>query len=156
MLKKTIKYKDYDGNEREEDFYFNLNKAEITMMEAGEKGGLIKTLMKIMEEQDSKRMIEYFKGIILKAYGEKSLDGRKFVKNDEVREDFEQTEAFSELFMELAFDAKAASDFINGVIPEMPDGAEGVDANATPQQLQQRLKDLEAKNREEAAGKKPN
>jgi hypothetical protein len=147
MLKKTIKYKDYDGNEREEDFYFNLTKAEITMMEAEEAGGLVKTLMNIMETQDSKRMISYFKDIILRAYGVKSPDGRKFIKNDQVREDFEYTEAFSQLFMELAFDAEAASMFVNGIIPDMPEGVEGVDHNASPQELQKRLKELEATNR---------
>lgn len=108
MLKKNIKYVDYDGNERTEDFYFNLNKAEVIELQLGTVGGLTKTLEKIVQEKDTSRIIEYFKTIILKAYGEKSADGRRFIKSQELRDAFEQTEAYSELFMELARDAKMA------------------------------------------------
>ena len=95
MLKKNIKYVDYDGNDRAEDFYFNLNKAEIVELELGTTGGLTKTLEKIVQEKDNKRIVEYFKAIILKAYGEKSADGRRFIKSQELRDSFEQTEAYS-------------------------------------------------------------
>lgn len=118
MLKKNIKYVDYDGNERTEDFYFNLNKAEVIELQLGTVGGLTKTLEKIVQEKDTSRIIEYFKTIILKAYGEKSADGRRFIKSQELRDAFEQTEAYSELFMELARDAKMAAEFINGVLPD--------------------------------------
>lgn len=147
MIKKTIKYTDYEGVQREEDFYFNLTKAEVTMMELEQTGGLVRTLTKIMEEQDSKKMIEYFKDLVLRAYGVKSPDGRKFVKTQEVKEDFEFTEAFSEIFMELAFDAEAAANFVNGIIPDMPN-VEKVDPKASPEELQKRLRELEAANRE--------
>lgn len=150
MIKKTIKYTDYEGNEREEDFYFNLSKAEITMMELEQTGGLIRTLTKIMEEQNSKKMIEYFKDLVLRSYGVKSPDGRKFIKTDEVRDDFEFTEAFSQLFMELAFDAEAAADFVNGIMPSMPN-VEKIDPNTSPEELQRRLKELEAQNRADKA-----
>ena len=123
MLKKNIKYVDYDGNERTEDFYFNLNKAEVIELQLGTVGGLTKTLEKIVQEKDASRIIEYFKTLILKAYGEKSADGRRFIKSQELRDAFEQTEAYSELFMELASDAKMAAEFINGVLPK-----EAVDA----------------------------
>ena len=117
MLKKTIAYTDYDGNDRKEDFFFNLNKAEIVELELGTTGGLTKTLEKIVQEKDNKRIVEYFKSIILKAYGEKSADGRRFVKSQELRDAFEQTEAYAELFMELSSDAKAAAEFISGIVP---------------------------------------
>lgn len=118
MLKKNIKYVDYDGNDRAEDFYFNLNKAEIVELELGTTGGLTKTLDKIVQEKDNKRIVEYFKAIILKAYGEKSADGRRFIKNQELRDSFEQTEAYAELFMELSSNAKAAAEFISGIVPK--------------------------------------
>lgn len=118
MLKKNIKYVDYDGNERAEDFYFNLNKAEVIELQLGTVGGLTKTLEKIVQEKDASRIIEYFKTLILKAYGEKSADGRRFIKSQELRDAFEQTEAYSELFIELASDAKMAAEFINGVLPK--------------------------------------
>jgi len=120
MFKKTITYTDFDGNERTEDFYFNLTKAEVTEMELSAKGGLVKQLQKIVAEQDSKRIVEIFKDLILKAYGEKSPDGRRFVKNDEIRDSFSQTGAYSDLFMELATDAELASTFINGIVPSNP------------------------------------
>lgn len=133
MLKKNIKYVDYDGNDRAEDFYFNLNKAEVIELQLGTVGGLTKTLEKIVQEKDTSRIIEYFKTIILKAYGEKSADGRRFIKSQELRDAFEQTEAYSELFMELASDAKMAAEFINGVLPkEAADviGVETTDVNS--------------------------
>jgi len=117
MLKKTISYTDYDGNLRTEDFYFNLSKAEVTEMELSAEGGLSKMLEKIVASQDSKRIMEIFKDIILKAYGEKSPDGKRFIKNKDLREGFSQTEAYSELFMELATNADAASSFVNGIVP---------------------------------------
>lgn len=121
MLKKTITYTDYDGNERTEDFYFNLSKAEVTEMEMSTEGGLSKALTKIVEAKDAKRIIEAFKDLVLKAYGEKSPDGRRFIKNKELREAFSQTEAYSEIFMELATNAEAASAFVNGIIPMVQD-----------------------------------
>lgn len=118
MLKKTITYTDYDGNERTEDFYFNLSKAEIAEMELSAEGGLAKTIEKIVAAQDNKKIVEIFKDLILKAYGEKSVDGKRFIKNDELREGFSQTEAYSELFIELATNADASTAFVNGIIPQ--------------------------------------
>ena len=120
MLKKTMTYTDYDGNERTEDFYFNLTKAEITEMEMSHDGGLVKLIEKIVAEQDVKRIIEIFKDLILNAYGEKSADGRRFIKNAEIKEAFSQTEAYSDLFIELASNADAAAEFVNGIIPQVP------------------------------------
>ena len=117
MLKKHIAYTDYNGTKREEDFYFNLTKAEIMEMEMSTTGGLTEMINRIIETQDAPSIIKVFKDIIMKAYGEKSPDGKRFVKSQELSESFAQTEAYSELFMELASDSEAASKFVNGIIP---------------------------------------
>lgn len=118
MLKKTITYVDYNGIERTEDFYFHLTKAEIMEMELSTTGGLAEMVQKIVKAKDQPSIIKVFKDFILKAYGEKSDDGRRFIKNDEVRNNFAQTEAYSILFMELSTDDQAAADFVNGVVPK--------------------------------------
>lgn len=117
MLKKTITYIDYNGTERKEDFYFNLSKAEIMEMEMGTTGGMVEMINKIVAAQDAPAIIDVFKKMILKAYGEKSADGKRFIKSKELSEAFSQTEAYSQLFMELATDADAASKFVNGIVP---------------------------------------
>ena len=121
MLKKTIAYTDYNGVERKEDFYFNLSKAEIMEMEMSTSGGLTEMISKIVAAQDTPAIIKLFKDLVLKAYGEKTLDGKRFVKIDEngipLARAFSQTEAYSVLFMELATDAEAASEFVNGIVP---------------------------------------
>lgn len=119
MYKKTLTYTDYDGNERTEDFYFNFSKAEIAEMQLSEDGGLAAKIEKIVNAKDNKAIIAMFKDIVLKAYGVKSQDGRRFIKTTEVKEEFTQTEAYSEIFMELAFDADAAAEFINGITPKV-------------------------------------
>lgn len=118
MLKKTIKYTDYDGNEREEDFYFNLSKAEVTEMELSKEGGMSEYIKKISAAQNAPELIKLFKEIITKSYGEKSLDGKRFIKNKDLTEAFTQTEAYSELFVELASNADEAVKFINGIMPK--------------------------------------
>jgi hypothetical protein len=117
MLKKSIKYTDYNGNDVVEDFYFHLSKAELVELELVEKDGLAASLQKIVAEEDRQKIVESFKKIILMAYGERSADGRRFVKTEELKAEFQQTEAYSELFIELATNADAASEFIRGVIP---------------------------------------
>ena len=117
MVKETITYTDYNGVERTEDFYFNLNKAELMEMEMSISGGLTEMIQRIVSAQDAPAIIKIFKELILKAYGQKSADGKRFVKNDELRDEFTQTEAYSQLFMKLATDADAASKFVNGIMP---------------------------------------
>lgn len=130
MLKKTITYTDYNGVERTEDFYFNLTKAEILEMELGTTGGFAEMIQKVIAAQDAPTIIKIFKDLVIKAYGVKSADGKRFVKNDEVREEFVQSEAYSTIFMELATDAKAGSDFVNGIIPsDMQEAAKNAQAN---------------------------
>ena len=117
MLKKTITYHDYNSVEYTQDFYFNLSKAEIMEMELGTTGGLAEMIQKIVAAQDAPSIIKVFKDLILKSYGEKSADGKRFIKSDEISTAFSQTEAYSELFMELATNAEAAAAFVNGIVP---------------------------------------
>jgi hypothetical protein len=118
MLKKTITWEDFDGNKRTETFYFNLTPAEVTKMELSTKGGLAATIEKLVAEQENALIIAMFQDVIGKAYGEKSQDGKFFVKKPELTEAFMSTGAYSVLFMELATDAKAAAAFIEGIVPK--------------------------------------
>lgn len=117
MLKKKITYTDYNGVERSEDFYFNLTKAELMEMEMSTLGGFTEMVQRIVAANDAPSIIKVFKELILKAYGEKSPDGKRFIKSKEISDAFSQTEAYSQLFMELATDADAAADFVNGLVP---------------------------------------
>lgn len=120
MLKKTITYEDFDGNQRTEDYYFNLTKAEAMELEVSVKGGYAEYLQNIVKENDNAGIISAIKDLILRSYGHKSEDGKRFVKTEEDAKEFAQSEAYSELFFELTSDDKAASDFFNGIIPKMP------------------------------------
>lgn len=118
MLKKTITYNDYNGVERTEDFYFNLSKAELMEMEMSISGGLTEMIEKIVATKDAPAIIKIFKELVLKAYGEKSADGKRFEKkNGALAEAFAETEAYSQIFMELATDADKAAEFVNGIMP---------------------------------------
>lgn len=119
MLKKTFTYVDYNGVERTEDHYFNLSKAELMEMELSTTGGLAEMINKIVAAQDAPAIVKVFKELVLKAYGQKSADGRRFIKSKELADEFSQTEAYSQLFMELATDADAAAKFVNGIVPPM-------------------------------------
>ena len=133
MIKKTIKFTDYDGNERSGDYYFNFTKAEVVEMEASETGGMKRMLENIIQTNDTKRIIEVFKDMIQKSYGVKSPDGKRFIKNQEVLDDFMQTEAYSELFMELATNEQSAIAFVNGIFPkEYSEAAAANSANIIP------------------------
>lgn len=117
MLKKNIVYTDYNGNKREEDHYFNLTKSELTTMEMSEVGGLRQKLERMIQTVDAPQIMETFRKLIRKAYGVKSPDGRRFIKSEELSDEFEQTGAYDVLFMELCTDAKAAADFVKGILP---------------------------------------
>ena len=117
MYKKTITYPDYNGEEIKEDFYFNLTKAEILEMQLEKEGGLAEKIQAIVDSKNVPELIKIFKELILRSYGKKSDDGNRFIKSPELSREFTQTEAYSELFMELATDSDAASAFINGIIP---------------------------------------
>ena len=117
MIKKTITFEDYNGEKRTEDFYFNLTKAEIAELELSTEGGLEAMIDKMVKTKNNPELVKLFKKLILMSYGEKSPDGRRFIKNDRITEEFTQTDAYSELFMELATNADAALKFINGILP---------------------------------------
>ena len=118
MLKMPITYTNYNGEEVTKDFYFNLTKAEIMEMELSTAGGLAEKIQQVVAAKDTPTIIKIFKELILKAYGEKSADGDRFIKSPELSEAFSQTEAYSQLFVKLATDDKAAADFVNGIVPK--------------------------------------
>lgn len=117
MLKKTITYTDYDGNERVEDFYFNLSKAEYVMFENSVIGGMSKEIEQAMAMQNGPRILEIFKDLVDRSYGIKSADGRRFTKSPEILQEFRETEAYVNLFMELVTSAEAGKVFLLGVSP---------------------------------------
>lgn len=118
MLKRSITFEDYNGDTVTETHYFNLSKAELVELEFSSDSGFGATLDAIIEAKDNKSLVAEFKKLVLLAYGQKSPDGKRFIKSDEMREEFQQTAAYSALFMELATDDKAAADFVNGIIPK--------------------------------------
>lgn len=119
MLTKSITYTDYDGVERTENFMFNLTKAELAELNLTTEGGLQAVIQKIIDSRDIPELTKWFKKIVTMSYGEKSADGRRFIKSQELTEEFLQTEAYSELFVELITDENAAAAFINGIIPKV-------------------------------------
>ena len=124
MLKKTITYTDYNGVERTEDCYFNLTKSELVEMELSTEGGLMSKLERLSGDPDGVEIMKIFKDIILKSYGEKSSDGKRFIKSEEISEAFSQTEAYNTLFMELVTDAEKAAEFAEAIIPNFePDAS---------------------------------
>lgn len=117
MLKKTITYQDMDGNDITEDFYFNLNKAEITEMELSHEGGYSEYLKRVIESKDGGEIIGAFKEIIKASVGRRSEDGKRFIKSEEITNEFLQTDAYSVLFMDLVTNADAAAEFVRGISP---------------------------------------
>lgn len=130
MIKITEKYMDFNDVERTEDFYFNLTEAELMEMELSISGGLGETIQRIVAAQDAPAIIKIFKDLVLRAYGVKSADGRLHIKNDQVREDFMHTQAYSNIFMRLATDADEASKFVNGIMPKNINNGSSIPAPA--------------------------
>lgn len=118
MYKITESYTDYDGNERKEDFYFNFTEAELAKMELSVTGGLTTIIQRAIDAKDVPSLINIFEDLISKSYGQKSLDGRRFIKSPEILEEFKQTEAYSQIYMRMATDEKAAAEFVNNVMPK--------------------------------------
>lgn len=121
MLKKTISFTDYNGNERTEDFFFNLSTAEVTEMELTINGGLTAAVKRALETKDIPMLMGLFKDLIFRSYGEKDADGRRFKKSPEMSKAFSETEAYVKLFMELATDEKAGEEFARNVLPAVTD-----------------------------------
>ena len=119
MLKKTITYTDYNGTEWTEDFYFNISKAELMDMEMGINGGMSTMINKIIATHDNAALYKLFTDLITKAYGEKSLDGKRFVKSKELSDSFVQTEAYSALLDDFLSNSESAAAFVNGILPKL-------------------------------------
>lgn len=118
MLKKRIKYTDYDGNVLEEDFYFNLTESELIKLRMSVAGGIENRMRRVMDAKNGVEIMNIFSDIIRRAYGVKSEDGRRFMKSDELYKAFEETQAYDILFMELVTDSEKGLDFIRGILPE--------------------------------------
>ena len=118
MLKKSVTYEDFNGNQVTEEFAFHLSKAELIEMEAERRGGLGAYLQHIVDSNDGAAIIGAFKDLLLRSIGKVSADGKRFEKNAEIQDDFMQSPAYSELFMQLATDAAASAEFVNGIIPK--------------------------------------
>lgn len=133
MLVKTIEYTDYNGNPQKDTLYFNMTKAEIAAMQVRMDGKFIDYLKELVDGNKIEKIFEYFRDIVLDAYGEKSEDGKRFYKTPELRKDFEASIAFSELFSELMTDAKKVSDFTRAILPpdfqniELPEDVKSLD-----------------------------
>ena len=117
MLKKTIAYVDLNGIDRKEDFYFNLSKPEIIKMQGSVKGGYDVRLKAIAAELNGANIMEFFEDLIKWSYGEKSEDGRRFMKSEEISKAFMETPAYEVLFEELVTNDKAAAEFVNSIMP---------------------------------------
>jgi len=143
MLKKTITYEDYNGETRTEDFYFNLSKAELIKLYLQTEGGLDAFINKLVTTRDIPALTKLFDDFVRNSYGEKSLDGKRFIKSEEATTAFMQTEAYSELLVELlSGDGTAAAEFINGVIPQKL--ADEVRKEQASGKLPQNLSDINA------------
>lgn len=118
MIKQIVEFKDYNGEMRKEELYFELSEAEVVEMQFSEKGGIVSYLRKILIEKDNGKTLKYFKELLLTAYGEKSEDGRYFIKTQEVKNHLLYSPAYSILFMKFARDSKAGFEFIKGIMPE--------------------------------------
>lgn len=134
MLVQREKYIDFDGNEREENFYFNFTEAELAEMELSINGGLKNEIQRIIDSQDQTEVIKIFKSLLLKAYGVKSPDGKRFIKDEKLTKEFEQTNAYSQMFMRLAFDDEEAANWINAVVPNSI--SENIEKKMTPALVQ--------------------
>ena len=117
MIAKTITYTDYNNVERTETFYFNLTKTELAKMELSAAGGYADRVQRIIDAKDIPSLTNVLNDLILNSYGIKSEDGRRFIKSPQLSEEFSQTEAYNQLFMELITDDKKAANFVNGIVP---------------------------------------
>lgn len=135
MLKRDITFKDFHGDTVTETHYFNLTKTELVELELDYAGGLENNLTAMVEAKDGRTLMKEFKKIILMAYGKKSEDGRRFIKTQELRDEFVQTAAYDALFIELVTDEEAAAKFIEAVLPEMDE----TEKSALKQEMAEKL-----------------
>lgn len=117
MLRKEVEYKDFDGNDRKDVLWFHLNEVEITEMDLETSGGLVKYMESIIDKNDVNQLITIFKDLLIRSYGERSMDGKHFYKDDKIRNEFVSSAAYPVLYMEMVSDADKAVEFINGIVP---------------------------------------
>lgn len=133
MLKRDITYEDFNGDTVTEVFYFNLTKSELIELQVSYDGGLEAVIQRIVKAEDLRALVSEFKKLILLSYGERTADGKRFVKNDDVREAFSQTAAYDKLFVELSTDDEAAVKFVEGIMPfDMVQEAKKAEAETVP------------------------
>ena len=131
MIKKTVTYIDYKGEERTETCFFNLNRVEVLDMQMTTIGGYTEKLQALIDAKNTAELYKLFKDLVLRSYGVISEDGKRFEKNDKLREEFEQTEAYVTIYMELATNTDKAIEFINGITPDFENKANALnDAKA--------------------------
>lgn len=118
MIKKTVTYEDYNGEMRTETFYFHFTEAEILDMEMSTEGGFAERIQRIIDAKDQSALMKLIKKFVIDAYGVKSPDGKRFIKNDEVKAAFLECPAYSDIFMDMVTDDKLAAEFVNGVVPK--------------------------------------
>lgn len=118
MIKKTVTYEDYNGENRTETFYFHFTEAEILDMEMSTEGGFAERIQRIIDAKDQSALMKLIKKFVIDAYGVKSPDGKRFIKNDEVKAAFLECPAYSDIFMDMVTDDKLAAEFVNGVVPK--------------------------------------
>lgn len=129
MYKKSITYTDYNGNERTEGFYFNMSQSEAVKLNAKYPGGITEAMTEAVQSQDGQKIIDFFEELVAVSYGKKTPDGRRFIKSQEVLDEFRQCPAYDIFFMELVTNSEEASNFFNGIIPQIP--VDNMAANAT-------------------------
>lgn len=116
MYRKKVTYTDFNGQEVTDTLYFNLTEVELMEMQL-RNGDMEEMLERISKSKDLYQIVSTIKDIICSSYGEKSLDGKRFVKSKELTDAFKASEAYSVLFTELMQDENAAAEFINGIMP---------------------------------------
>lgn len=147
MFVHTIDYTDFNGNPKSKTLYFNLTKAELTELEMSEKDGFAEYFQRLADEKDNKKILEIFKNIVKMAYGRKSPDGERFIKNEEEYVAFTETEAYSEFLMKMFTDPEFGAEFVYGAIPkgladEMRKNENGPKAGLTPEEARRRSEAL--------------
>lgn len=153
MLKRSITYTDYNGEVQTEDFYFNLSKADLAEMELSTPGGMVSFLNQIVSDKDGATIIKTFKMFIGKSIGIRSDDGRRFMRSDEITNNFLSSAAYEELFMELVTNANAGVEFITGIIPN--DLSRGIENVQLPEPTIQDLLNMDDVQFYSAVGENP-
>lgn len=131
MIKRTVTYEDFNGVTHTEDLYFNLTKTEMSKIVLEEAkfdpdgnqdeesmNAFSDRLREIGRSGDGKKIIDMFEWLLKISYGEKSEDGRRFVKNDEVYEDWRYSASYDQFWQDLMLSETGDMvEFINGIIP---------------------------------------